>query len=195
MEINELNFTTILNVLDPECQLMDAQKAKLKSKMKVLTIPEKTHLLKPETMCKDIYFVIDGFIMYYELAANEKEPINFFQANDFIIGLPSLLTPGTANVGLFCQKKAVVMHMNFNAWKSVCDEEPFIADLMSTYKTKLVLTCFQRNRILMKGNTEDRLQTFNREYPGNLNFVSQKHLGKLLGVTEQAVSKAKSRMS
>jgi CRP-like cAMP-binding protein len=190
MEINELEFTTFLTVLDPEKQLMDAHKTKLTSKMKVLRLHEKEHLLKPDTTCKDIYFVLDGFIMFYELVGKAKEPINFFQANDFIIGSPSLLTPGTANAGLFCQKKSVVMHMNFHAWKNICDEEPFIAELMSNYSTKQVLKSFQRNRILMKGNTEDRLQTFNQEYPGILNFVSQKYLGNLLGVTEQAVSKA-----
>ncbi|MBG6236616.1 signal-transduction protein with cAMP-binding, CBS, and nucleotidyltransferase domain [Pedobacter sp. CAN_A7] len=195
MEISELNFTTIFNVLDPAGQLMNTHKNKLISKMEVLTLSEKTHLLRPDKICKDIYFVLDGFIMYYEQTGKQKQHINFFQANEFIIGTPSLVTPGTTNAGLFCQNKAIVMHINFHAWMSICEEEPFITELMNTYNVKQVLKNLNRNRILMKGKIKNRLHTFNKEYPGVINFVSQKYLGDLMGVTEQAISKAKSRMS
>jgi signal-transduction protein with cAMP-binding, CBS, and nucleotidyltransferase domain len=195
MVINDSCMTTFFNFFDPTGILTETKKNRVMNNIKMLSVPQKTHLISPDVICKDIYFILEGLFMFYECVDKKKAPIAIFQADDFIIDLLSFTTLRTARLGLICQKNAVVMSMNIYAWKQLCDEEPYVDELFNTYNKKQTSKGIERTRQLIKGNTEDRLQTLNLMYPGVLNFISQKYLADYLGVTEQAISKAKARLS
>jgi len=194
MEINASHFSSFFKKFAPAGNLTENQKQKLTSHLKVVSVREKTHLFKPDMTCKEIHFIVEGLFMSYELVKGEEYPISFFQANEFMTDLHSMSTPSAARSGLVCLKNAVLISIPIYTWKQLCDEDRHFDELAKALKNKQFSKLYRRITRLIKGNTEDRLQQLNTIFPGILNVISQHLLANYFGVTDQAISKATSRL-
>jgi len=175
------------NWFDNKNNFTAAQRMALAEHFKLQVIKKNDYLFKPGGICKDLFFVLEGYFRALYLVKGKQKTIGFYKTNDFITDIPSLTEQTLVKWGVVCHEQALVWSINIHTWKKLCDENPYFN---SCYTAVLYRHIENQNRetLLLRGcKTGKSIETLKELYPGILHIIPQVCLASYLNVTPQAM--------
>lgn len=160
------------------------------------TIKKQQHILKEGEICKDIFFLINGFVrMYYIDFDGSEINYRFTDKSNFFVDFQSFLTQKPSRyywqamqdseVFTFPYKDVQQLYNTSSAWNN-------FGRLMAEH---VYLQLNERVDMLLFMKPEERYIYLINNYPDLLNQVSQFHLSSYLGIKPESLSRLRKRLS
>lgn len=154
------------------------------------------HLFRQGDRDSNVYFVEAGLLKAYYIRADGKEHIKSFQPDGSVIGsMVALIDREPCTFSLVAAEPSRVISLPFEQLESAARGDLSLAnaliDLLSTYGKRKE----RREYELLSLSPEDRYQVFLETMPDVAQRISQADTAAYVGVTPQALSRIKRRMS
>ncbi len=194
-ETNQLALDAIINVVKGIAPMSEPDIELLVSILQSKTVKKHEYLLKEGEVCRNVYFLVNGFfrMFYIDFEGNEIN-YRFTDENNFLVDFQSFLTQKPSHF----------------YWQAMQDAELFVLpyqEVQNTYVASAVWNSFgrliaehvylqlnERVEMLLFMNPEERYQHLLNTRPELFAQVSQFHLSSYLGVKPESLSRLRKRL-
>ena len=177
--------------------LSDADWEYFMSKLERRVIPKKTIFLKRNDIEKHISFIESGVVRLFIPKDNPEKEITFgFSFKDqFISAYDSFLTQQPSAYELQALTETTILSINYNDLQDVYNTTQ-IGNLIGRLTAeRLFLIKSKREQNLLNLTAEERYIKLFKERPELLKVVPLKYISSYIGITAQALSRIRKRLS
>lgn len=160
----------------------------LEPRIKMMTLPKGTPLLRPGEICKHIYFVESGFIRQY-IEAEEQQTTAFACEGHFGTVVESLFKQCKSEEGMMCETNCTLYALHYYDLMVLEDLSMEFVMLSKKLLTYYLLRINREKNIYLKANAAEKYQYLCQHYPGLAAHIKHKDLASYLGITQQSFSR------
>ncbi len=144
----------------------------------------------------NVYFVKSGLLKAYYIRADGKEHIKSFLAEGSIIGSMVALVDGDpCTFSLVASEPTLVIALPYEVLANAAQTDISLANALVGFLSVYGKRKEQREYQLLSLSAEDRYELMMRDMPEIAGRISQADLAAYIGITPQALSRIKRRLS
>lgn len=198
-EYRTLNSTFYLNILRQHIEqftkISDEEWNFFSSKFEYREFGKKQTLLNVGQVENYLSFIESGIIRFF--IPGIENDITFVFAFDgwFVSAYDSFITQEPATYQLETLTRTTLFRISYNDLQTVYRETSFGNLIGRMASEKLFLYKTKRELSLLKDSAEERYLNLFKEFPHFLQHIPQKYLASFIGVTPQALSRIRKRIS
>jgi len=162
--------------------------------MQIRAFKKKEHFLVAGEVCKQIGFVVTGFMRLYYLADGADVTKSFNFENTFCGSYASFITGQHARFNVVAMEPSVLLTFNQKDLFALYDRYPNIQKLGRMSIESRFIKIEQREASLLLDTPEQRYLDVLKNEPHLLQRVPLKFLASYLGVTAETLSRIRSRL-
>jgi len=169
-------------------QLSQQSETNLFSRMKTLHLDKGAQILFPGEMCRNLYFITEGFFRIYSYASGQDITVEFFGPGSLMTSLESFYNRRRGNEGIVCEQPGKLLQFNYYDWRALEDQSPDFLFLSNAILKQNLLRKNQEVSQLRGGSSKQNFLELQRRFPQINRLVSQKHIASYLGISEPTMS-------
>ncbi len=203
-DIHQTIFCTpFLEYLSKDIALDDATKKLVAESCRLVQYSEGKRLLETGTICRYIYFIIEGKCISYFTDFKGKTITWFFHFNSpessakniFAVDYRSFLSREPSTLTIDTLSAVTAIRFSAEALKKLVDKSPAIERWLRLLTEKAFIQVYDRINTLLTLPAPDRYKKFLQEEPYLLNMFSNSLVATYLNVTPQSLSRIRKRLS
>ena len=195
--IPKKDLQQIKTYLDHIATISDADWAFFTSKLQRRIIPKKTVFLKRDAIENHISFIESGVVRLYIPKEDPEKEITFGFSfkNQFISAYDSFLTQKPSTYELQALTETTILSISYEDLQAVY-KTTLIGNLVGRLTAeRLFLLKSKREQYLLNLSAEERYMKLFKERPELLKVVPLKYISSYIGITAQALSRIRKRLS
>lgn len=152
-------------------------------------------LLKGGDVCDHVSFLTKGLARVYNIVNEEELTINFAFEGNYITDYPSFVTRKPSFDYIIAMENVEVLQINYTQLQRIYEAYPIwqkFGRLMAEY---ILVFVVERNKSLLFLSPEERYLKLMQERPKVISNVPLKYIASYLGITPEALSRIRKRMS
>ncbi len=165
------------------------------SKLRMKTYPKKSILLKKQQIEKNISFVEKGIIRFYFPNAENDLTFGFIFQNDFISAYDSFVAQKPCEYQTECLTDTIVWQMSYPDLLEVYEKTATGNEIGRKYAEYLYQIKTNRELSLLNKTAEQRYLDLFSERPNLIKQIPLKYIASYIGITPQALSRIRKRIS
>lgn len=155
--------------------------------------PKKTQIIKKGKTSNELFFVVRGMLKRYHTVDNREIIIDFIDENKFFMNSYSLITGDTNKENYETLEYVVCMVADYNDFEQLIKQHHSLCRLARKMTENQYINLGLENYNKLFVSLEERYETFIRERSKIAFRVNQKHIASYLGVTQETLSRLRSR--
>lgn len=186
-------YQQIYNTLEMITPLSDNLKEYLNEHFKIIQLPKKHLLLKEGTICKNIYFIADGFTRAYYWKDNKEMTSWFFGSGEVIISVHSFFTqsPSAENIQLL--EDSILVSLTYHQLQFVYKTYPEFNTVGRVLTEQYYIRSEERAIALRMLSAKERYDNLLNTHPQILQKVSLGQIASHLGITQETLSRVRAQ--
>lgn len=160
-----------------------------------LVLDKGEHCLTTGSRCDEIYFVASGLLQMYFETDGKISTLKFVSAGGLITDYGSFLRRTPSEVDLVALEPSTVLTMNFETLHRLYETVPDADRLGRKVAESLFILVSYRNESLISTSAEQRYVELLAEQPDIINRVPLYLIATYLGVTPEALSRIRRRLT
>jgi CRP-like cAMP-binding protein len=165
------------------------------SKLIKREFPKKSIILKMNDVEKYLSFVEKGIIRYYLIRDETEITVNFSFENEFTSSYASFLIQSPSIYTTEVLSDTILWSIKYNDIQEIYNSS-FIGNLLGRISAEqLFINKAKREISLLKNSAEERYLNLLHQQPNLIQHIPLKYLASYIGVTPQALSRIRKRIS
>ena len=175
--------------------LSENEKMDIESSFPIETYEKGTFLIQEGQIARNAYHVIQGLIREYKLVGGEEKTTAFYSEGQSAINFNSIVNEAPSKVNFVCGEQTTVAILNSEKEKELYKKHPrFETFCRKGMEAMMGVKQSQLTEIITL-KPEKRYEKLQRERPELLNRVPQYQVASYLGISPEALSRIRSRLS
>lgn len=167
----------------------------LLSKMEICNFPKKTILLKTGQVENYLYFIEEGIVRYYLPKDENDLTFGFSFENEFASAYDSFLTQTPCSYQIETLTSTKIWRITHSGLSDIYKETEAGTDIGRIMGEGLFIKSIKRELSLLNQSAEQRYLKLFTERPELLQLIPLKHVASYIGITPQALSRIRKRIS
>lgn len=152
-------------------------------------------LLRAGEVCKHVTFINKGFVRIYNIVHDEELTINFAFEGNFTTDFASLLPRKPSTDYIVAMEDLEVLQLHYDDKQKLYDQAMVWQKFGRLIVEYILLFIVERNKALLFTTPEERYLKLIKERPKVMANVPLKYIASYLGVTPEALSRIRKRLS
>lgn len=198
-----MSCAPFLEYMSKDIALDEATKKLVEENCRLVKYGEGKRLLETGTICRYIYFVIEGKCISYFTDFKGKTITWFFHFNSpestaknvFAVDYRSFLSREPSTLTIDTLSSITAIRFSAEALKKLVDKSPIIERWLRMLTEKSFIQVYDRLNTLLTLPASDRYKKFLQEEPYLLNMFSNSLVATYLNVTPQSLSRIRKQLS
>lgn len=153
------------------------------------------YVLRGGEVCNNVTFINSGLLRIYNIVRDEDLTVNFAFEGNFITDYSSFVSRQPTTDYIVCMTDVEILQLNYESMQSAYQRSPAwerFGRLMAEY---ILVFVVERNKSLLFDTPEMRYVKLIKERPKVVAQVPLKFIASYLGITPEALSRIRKRMS
>lgn len=183
-----------LNFLDPKHSLSKEDRAFLLSDIKTIECKKHEHLISTGDDITHVFFLLEGIVRYYINTEKGHEVTKAFYKDAFLIGSFDVIfnkIPNKFSVQSLTQTK--FLKIPIENIRQLLENSHEFSKAYNHFITSIFIVKEKREIELLSTTAEERLTTFNSEFPEIADEISNVILASYLGISAIQLSRIKNK--
>jgi CRP-like cAMP-binding protein len=194
-EINPTTVNTIITAVKSIVPMSAADIEILVSTLQTQTLKRNQYLLKEGEICKNVYFLVSGFLrMYYIDEEGNEINYRFSDENNFLVDFQSFLTQKSSRFFWQAMQDSELFVLPYQEIQNAYALSPAWNTFGRCMAEKVYLQLNERVEMLLFMNPEERYLHLMKTQPKLLEQISQFHLSSYLGIKPESLSRLRKRL-
>jgi len=187
-------FTSYLNLLSEFSHLSEKSKSELLKYISTKKIAKGDFVLKHGEICKHIYYVNSGFlrIFYYKNGKNITEW--FASPSHFCFSIASFFAATPSNLVIEAIDDSEVIYLSKEGLENLKKTNLEIANLLIELYSGSLIASQKRMESIQFETAKQRYSNLMKEQPSILNKVPLHYIATYLGITQETLSRIRSKV-
>ncbi|RKR14484.1 CRP-like cAMP-binding protein [Maribacter vaceletii] len=181
--------------LDAISKLTDADWKIFSSKLKKHEIKKGDALLRAGDVERYLSFIVEGSARIYIPKIENDVTVGFVYENEFVSSYASFLTKETSTFQIEAMSATVLWRLTYTDLQDIYKETENGNTIGRVTAETLFLTKSKREESLLTQSAEERYTRLFKERPKLIKEIPLKYLASYIGVTPQALSRIRKRIS
>lgn len=195
MSILKMDTSKLIDTLSAICPISKNFRKNLEKELTPLSLPENYMLLEAPRISDHAYFLESGFAMSYRFIEGKKVVEGFWGPGQIIFSAKSFFTQVPSTEFIQLMKTSSVFCISYVSTRRLFS----MFSEANTIQRLLLVKCYEtereRFRDLFELSTMQRHEKLLSSYPGIEQIIAQENIASYLGITPQALSRAKRKHS
>lgn len=178
-----------VHVLSHQFDLSENGEKMLNARIRKITVPKGTPLLRPGEVCRQVYFIEHGFLRQYRDIDGEEQTTDFMPKGHFSTVLESFIHQKRSEEGLVCETETQLYALSYYDLMALEDSSLEFLLLSKKLVTSYLLRIYREKEIYLRGNAIEKFAYLCAHYPGIRACIKHKDLASYLGITQQSFSR------
>ncbi len=165
------------------------------SKLTRVVIPKKAFLLKAGAVENHLSFIEQGIVRHYIPKVENDITYAFSFAGEFVSGYESFLTRAPSICNIEALTECVLWQIKHNDLEEIYEKTKAGNIIGRKASEMLFIEKSKRELSLLNDTAEERYLNLFKEQPQLIKFIPQKYLASYIGITPQALSRIRKRIS
>lgn len=152
-------------------------------------------VLRAGDVCDHVTFINQGIARVYHVVNDEELTVNFGFGGNYITDYPSLVSRTPAIDTIVAMEDVELLQVSYQDLQRLYEEYPVwqkFGRLMAEY---ILMFVVERNKALLYNTPEERYLKLMKDRPKVIASVPLKYIASYLGITPEALSRIRKRMS
>ena len=165
------------------------------SKLTRVVIPKKAFLLRAGSVENHLSFIEQGIVRHYIPKVENDITYAFSFAGEFVSGYESFLTRTPSICNIETLTDCVFWQVKYNNLEAIYQQTKAGNIIGRKASEMLFIEKAKRELSLLNDTAEERYLNLFKEQPQLIKFIPQKYLASYIGITPQALSRIRKRIS
>lgn len=159
------------------------------------TIRKGDFLLKSGDVCNHVTFLNRGYVRMYHMVGEEEQTINFAFEGNYITDYPSFISRQPSMDNIVAMEDLEVLMLEYNDLQRAYDLYPVWQKFGRMIAEYMLVFVVDRNKSFLLLSPEERYLKLMKDRPKVISNVPLKYIASYLGVTPEALSRIRKRLS
>ncbi len=182
-------FNEFITHLAKTTHLNETLSKALQNRVRPLQLVKRQSLVQPGEVCKQLYYIQEGFFRLYQHTADGERTTDFAGAGEFVTVIPSFFGQKPGSHGLVCEANAYIYALSYYDLRALEELYPDFLTLSKNITTQYLMRFYQDMEFYRTASATGRYLYLCQKYPKITNMVSQKHIASYLGLAPQTLSR------
>jgi len=165
----------------------------LSDKLKIRTVARKEFLLQSGNISRHIYFIKKGLLRCYYIETGREVCSKFMKEGDFIVAVSSFFEQKESIEYIQAVEDSSLYYICYDELQHIYKHFPEFNFIGRMLTTKCFLLSEQRLKFIRMKQAGDRYQSMLKFFPELVLRVPAKYIASYLGVSEETLSRIRSR--
>lgn len=188
-------FTNIRNFISRFLTFTEDEWLMFQSALSRRFLKKGEFLLRAGEVCNHVTFINKGFVRIYNFAHDEDLTINFAFEGNFTTDFASLLPRKPSTDYIVAMEDVEILQLEYNDMQRLYDQAMVWQKFGRLIVEYVLLFIVERNKALLFNTPEERYLKLIKERPKVMANVPLKYIASYLGVTPEALSRIRKRLS
>lgn len=185
----------LVDLMSQLTSLSDEEKVSIEQSFPIKTFDKGTYLIREGQIAKNSYLVIEGCVREFELIDGEEKTTAFYTENQSVVNFHSLTNQAPSKVNFICLEKATIAIINSDKEKELYTKHPRFESFCRSGMEQMMGDKQEQLVEVITMKPEKRYEKLQEERPDLLNRVPLYQIASYLGVTPEALSRIRKRLS
>ncbi len=176
-------------------QLSENEKMDIENSFPIKTYKKGAFLIKEGQIARNAYYVIQGVVREYELVDGEEKTTAFYSEGQSAINFNSIANQTPSEVNFVCGERTTVAVLNSEKEKELYQKHPRFETFCRKGMEEMMGAKQSQLTEIITLKPEKRYEKLQRERPELLNRVPQYQIASYLGITPEALSRIRNRLT
>lgn len=163
--------------------------------LKKKSIRKGDYLLKAGEVCNHVTFINKGYFRIYHTLGEEELTANFAFEGNYVTDYPSFVSRQPTYDNIVAMEDAEVLLLEYNDLQIAYEQFPIWQKFGRMIAEYILLFVVDRNKALLFMSPEERYVKLMKDRPKVIANVPLKYIASYLGITPEALSRIRKRMS
>lgn len=188
-------FTNIRNFVSRFLTFTEDEWQMLQSVLSRRFLKKGEFLLRAGEVCNHVTFINKGFVRIYNVVHDEELTINFAFEGNFTTDFASLLPRKPSTDYIVAMEDLEVLQLHYEDKQRLYEQAMVWQKFGRLIVEYILLFIVERNKALLFNTPEERYLNLMKERPKVIANVPLKYIASYLGVTPEALSRIRKRLS
>ncbi|MBX2968812.1 MAG: Crp/Fnr family transcriptional regulator [Cyclobacteriaceae bacterium] len=188
-------FTNIRNFVSRFLTFTEEEWQMLQSMLSRRFLKKGEFLLRAGEVCNHVTFINKGFVRIYNVVHDEELTINFAFEGNFTTDFASLLPRKPSTDYIVAMEDLEVLQLHYEDNQRLYEQAMVWQKFGRLIVEYILLFIVERNKALLFNTPEERYLSLMKERPKVIANVPLKYIASYLGVTPEALSRIRKRLS
>jgi CRP-like cAMP-binding protein len=188
-------FASIRNFLSRFVAFSEADWKLLQSILTRRFLKKGEYLLRGGEVCNHVTFINKGFIRVYNIVNEEELTINFAFEGNFFTDFASLISRQQSTDYIVAMDELEILQIHYDDLQRAYEVSPLWQKFGRLMAENVLLFVVSRNKSLLFNTPEERYLKLMKERPKVMANVPLKYIASYLGITPEALSRIRKRMT
>lgn len=188
-------FTNIRNFVSRFLTLTEDEWQMLQSVLSRRFLKKGEFLLRAGEVCNHVTFINKGFVRIYNIVRDEELTVNFAFEGNFTTDFASLLPRKPSTDYIVAMEDLEILQLHYDDKQRLFDQAMVWQKFGRLIVEYILLFIVERNKALLFNTPEERYLKLIKERPKVMANVPLKYIASYLGVTPEALSRIRKRLS
>lgn len=165
------------------------------SKLTRVVLPKKTFLLQAGKVENHLSFIEQGIVRHYIPKIENDITYAFSFPGEFVSGYESFLTRAPSICNIEALTECVLWQVKYHNLEAIYQQTQAGNTIGRKASEMLFIEKAKRELSLLNDKAEERYLNLFKEQPQLIQFIPQKYLASYIGITPQALSRIRKRIS
>lgn len=159
------------------------------------TIPKGEYLLRAGEVCNHVTFINKGYFRVYNIVGDQEFTTNFAFDGNYVTDFASFVSRQPTVDYFIAMEDAEVLLLEYNDLQAAYERYPVWQKFGRMIAEYILIFIVERNRSLLFLSPEERYVKLMKDRPRVISTVPLKYIASYLGITPEALSRIRKRMS
>jgi CRP-like cAMP-binding protein len=188
-------FTNIRNFVSRFLTFTEDEWEMLQSVLSRRFLKKGEFLLRAGEVCNHVTFINKGFVRIYNIVRDEELTVNFAFEGNFTTDFASLLPRKPSTDYIVAMEDLEILQLHYDDKQRLFDQAMVWQKFGRLIVEYILLFIVERNKALLFNTPEERYLKLIKERPKVMANVPLKYIASYLGVTPEALSRIRKRLS
>lgn len=185
----------LVEIMSKLTQLSENEKMDIEHSFPIKTYEKGALLMREGQIARNAYYVIQGIVREYELVGGEEKTTAFYSEGQSAINFNSIVNEAPSKVNFVCGEQTTVAVLNSEKEKELYKKHPRFETFCRKGMEQMMGVKQSQLAEIITLKPEKRYEKLQQERPELLNRVPQYQVASYLGISPEALSRIRSRLT